>query len=159
MLIVLQLVKNASFSSGNIRGQPRLVGPNDCCSTFATALYLSFSNLRRQKVSLETRSPRSEFCPYISHLKSAVQHLKIFLPKPLHKKPLPLLWDSVTSALVAANKVDSRDSAQFPAYRSMLTELDREMEHHHGNICKDPPRPDYQTRHLESRCGLRPRKG
>lgn len=108
---------------------------------------LEFLELKETRKNLETRSPRSGFCPYISLLKSAVQHLKI-LPKPLHKKPLKLLWVFVTSALLAANKVDSRKSAESHAYRSLLTELDRTMEYHHGNICKDP---EYQTRHLESR--------
>lgn len=108
---------------------------------------LEFLELKETRQALEERSPRSEFCPYMSHLKSAVQHLKI-LPKPLQKKHLPLLWVFVTSALLAANKVDSRRSAESPAYQLLLKELDHTMKHHHGNICRDP---GHQTRHLESK--------
>lgn len=107
--------------------------------------FLELNETRQALIALTQTQPM--FCPFISHLKSAVQHLKI-LPKPLHKNPLPLLWVFVESGLSAANKVDSRDSATSQTYGLLLRELDNTMQHHHKNICKDP---EFQNRHLESR--------
>ncbi|KAJ4204129.1 hypothetical protein NW759_014966 [Fusarium solani] len=97
-----------------------------------------------QKILLDATKQQS-FCPYIAHLKSAVQHLKI-LPNPLPEEPLRLLWDLVTAALLAANKIDSKDSAKSPAYPALLDQLDLTMQNHHASLQKGP-----DGRYLESR--------
>lgn len=106
---------------------------------------LEFLDLTETRQSLEGLTQNTGFCPYTSHIKSAVQHLKI-LPQPLHKDPLRLLWVFVISALLAANKIDYRGWS--PGYVALITQLDRTMQYHHENIHKDP---EYQHPYLESK--------
>jgi hypothetical protein len=72
------------------------------------------------------------FSPFVSLLKSSVQHLKI-LNKPQSRA---LLWHFATVALLCAHHFES-EQAMSGVYVALLTQLDRTMEHHHLNLLKD----------------------
>ncbi|KAF5007201.1 hypothetical protein FDECE_6463 [Fusarium decemcellulare] len=85
-----------------------------------------------------------QFCPRVAHLKAVVHQLKV-LPKPLLDEPLRVLWALVTTALMAANRIDTGDTfnpgnsrhSDVPytldthKYHALLAQLDRTMAHHH----------------------------
>ncbi|KAF4456275.1 P-loop containing nucleoside triphosphate hydrolase [Fusarium austroafricanum] len=97
-----------------------------------------------------TRELSFQFCPRMAHLKAAVHQLKV-LPKPLLNEPLRVLWALVTTALLAANRIDRGDpfdpgdsgdpslshDLDTRKYHDLLAELDRTMEHHHKILQQD----------------------
>ncbi|KAK3295252.1 uncharacterized protein B0H64DRAFT_459171 [Chaetomium fimeti] len=77
------------------------------------------------------------FCPRTALLKSAVQQLKCV---PL-RTPRQYLWAFVTTALLAANEIESkhdRTQGLMWRYAELLAELDRTMQHHHDNLQRGP---------------------
>ena len=106
-----------------------------------------------QKALLEaTKEPT--FCPYTAHLTSAVQHLKILprlLPEALD--PAKLLWTFATTALLAANQIDSKGLAESPIYSGLLKQLDLVMKHHHESLQRGPD-GQYRELRLQDRDGM-----
>ncbi|KAF4462494.1 small s [Fusarium albosuccineum] len=99
-----------------------------------------------------------QFCPRIAHLKAAVHQLKV-LPKPLLDEPLRVLWAIATTALMAANRIDTGNpfspggagdldvlyALDTHKYHALLVELDRTMEHHHKILQQDAENNYLQT--------------
>jgi len=94
------------------------------------------SVLRVEPETVSVPGKTFTFCPRIAHLKSAVHQLKI-TPSPLPKGSWATLWALATTALLAANTIDSSPSAWLPAYPDLLQQLDDTMQAHHASLQKD----------------------
>ncbi|KAL8389070.1 hypothetical protein RB595_008811 [Gaeumannomyces hyphopodioides] len=124
-----------------------------------------FFRLRSGMLAAAAIQDEFRFCPRIALIKSAVQQLKFVPPT----TPLRQLWALTTMALLAANSADAnqdpaqgpdanQDPAQGPdanrgpaqgphsAYRPLLEELDRTMQHCHDRLQRDSNGEYLETR-------------